>query len=91
MKIYNVDVTISIKTRGHSSNLTIPKDFQIIITYRLVYHPKPLGPIISDNINNFKFGYPHLTLKEGSEVKSDHTRRFPAMISYMLVYHPKPL
>ena len=26
----------------------------------------------------FKFGYPRLTLKEGSKVKSDHTKRFPA-------------
>ena len=24
------------------------------------------------------FGYPHLTLKEGSKVKSDHINRFPA-------------
>ena len=28
-------------------------------------------------ISTFKFGYPHLTLKEGSKVKSDHTKRFP--------------
>ena len=28
--------------------------------------------------HNFKFGYPRLTLKEGSKVKSDHIRRFPA-------------
>ena len=41
---------------------------------RLVYHPKPLGPIIS----TFNFGYPRLTLKEGPKVKSVHTRRFPA-------------
>ena len=27
---------------------------------------------------HFKFGYPHLTLKEGPKVKSDHTKRFPA-------------
>ena len=30
------------------------------------------------NISNFKFGYPCLTLKEGSKVKSDHIKRFPA-------------
>ena len=29
-------------------------------------------------ITTFKFGYPCLTLKEGSKVKSDHTKRFPA-------------
>ena len=28
------------------SNLT--KTFQPMISYRLVYHPKPLGPIISE-------------------------------------------
>ena len=26
----------------------------------------------------FKFEYPHLTLKEGSKVISDHTKRYPA-------------
>ena len=29
-------------------------------------------------ISTFKFGCPHLTLKEGSKVKSDHIRRFAA-------------
>ena len=29
-------------------------------------------------ISTFKFGYPRLTLKEGSKVKSDHIRRFAA-------------
>ena len=29
-------------------------------------------------ISTFKFGYPCLTLKEGSKVKSDHTKRFTA-------------
>ena len=48
-----------------------------MIFYRLVYHPKPLGPIIS-KLSNFNFGYPHLTLKEGPKVKSDHTKRFLA-------------
>ena len=28
-------------------------------------------------ISTFKFGYARLTLKEGSKVKSDHTKRFP--------------
>ena len=27
---------------------------------------------------NTNFGNPHLTLKEGPKVKSDHTKRFPA-------------
>ena len=27
---------------------------------------------------NTNFGNPHLTLKEGPKVKSDHTERFPA-------------
>ena len=26
-------------------------------------------------ISTFKFGYPHLTLKEGPKVKSDHTKK----------------
>ena len=30
------------------SNLTTPEDSQPMISYRLVYHPKPLGPIISE-------------------------------------------
>ena len=29
-------------------------------------------------ISTLKFGFPHLTLKEGPKVKSVHTRRFPA-------------
>ena len=29
-------------------------------------------------INTFNFGYPHLTLKEGQKVKSDHIKRFLA-------------
>ena len=29
-------------------------------------------------MGTFKFGYPHLTLKEGSKVKSDHIKRFTA-------------
>ena len=28
-------------------------------------------------VSIFKFGYPRLTLKDGSKVKSDHTKRFP--------------
>ena len=51
-----------------------------MISYRLVCHSKPLGPIIS----TFKFGYPHLTLKEGSKVKSVHTRKF-AVHDFLLV------
>ena len=34
-------------TLNERSNLNTPKDFQPMISYRLVYHPKPLGPIIS--------------------------------------------
>ena len=39
---------------------------------------------LSGTLNNkrvmstFRFGYPHLTLKEEAKVKSDHTKRFPA-------------
>ena len=29
-------------------------------------------------ISTFKFGYPHLTLKEESNAKSNHTKRLPA-------------
>ena len=35
----------------------------------------PNGPVF---FSTFKFGYPHLTLKDGSKVKSDHIKRFPA-------------
>ena len=63
--------------RGPRSNPTSPEDSQPMIFYMLVYHPKPLGPIIRV-IGTFTFGYPRLTLKEGPKVKSDHTRRFPA-------------
>ena len=34
--------------RAPTSNLTTPEDSQPMISYRLVYHPKPLGPIISE-------------------------------------------
>ena len=34
--------------RGPRSNRTTPKDSQPMISYMLVYHPKPLGPIISE-------------------------------------------
>ena len=46
-------------------------------SYRLVWHCKPLGTQISE-IATFKIGYPRLTLKEGSKVKFDNTKRFPA-------------
>ena len=41
-------------------------------------------------ISSSKFGYPHLTLKEGPKVKSDLIRDFQPMISHRLVSHPKP-
>ena len=34
--------------RGPRSNLTTPKDSQSMIFYTLVYHPKPLGPIVRE-------------------------------------------
>ena len=34
--------------KGPRSNPTTPKDSQPMISYMLVYHPKPLGPIISE-------------------------------------------
>ena len=45
-----------------------------MISCMLVYHPKPLGTNNKRVISTFKFGYPRLTLKEGSKVKSDHTK-----------------
>ena len=48
-----------------------------MIFYRLVFIPTSR----TNNkrvISTFMFGYPHLTLKEGSKVKSDHINRFPA-------------
>ena len=44
---------------------------------RLVFIPTS-GTNNKRVISTFMFGYPHLTLKEGSKVKSDHINRFPA-------------
>ena len=41
------------------------------------YPPDASGGYNKQVISTFKFGCPHLTLKEGPKVKSDHTRRFP--------------
>ena len=41
-------------------------------------------------VGTFNFRYPHLTLKEGSKVKSDHINRFTAH-DFLSVYLPKPL
>ena len=38
---------ICIIRRGPRSNPTTPEDSQSMVSYRLVYHPKPLGPTIS--------------------------------------------
>ena len=38
---------LTLKERPRS-NLTTPEDSQHMISYMLVYHPKPLGPIISE-------------------------------------------
>ena len=51
----------SSKTVNPKSDLTTSEDSQPMISYILVSHCKPLGPIIS----TFNFGYPHLPLKEG--------------------------
>ena len=47
---YPVDTIISYDIEGGAprSNLTTPEDSQPMIFCMLVYHPKPLGPIISD-------------------------------------------
>ena len=63
--------------RGPKSNVTTSEHSQPIISYKLVSHCKPLGPITKRVIRIFMFGYPHLTLKEGPKVKSGHIRRFP--------------
>ena len=62
--------------RGPRSNLTTPKESQAMTSYMFVYHPKPLRH--KRVISTFKFGYPRLTLKKRSKVKSDHINRFPA-------------
>ena len=54
------------------SNLTTPEDSQSMISYKLCMTDNKQG------ISTFKFGYPRLTLKEVSKVKSDQTKRFPA-------------
>ena len=63
--------------RGRRSKITPPKDSQHRISYKLGEHPKPLEPIISKKIN-FIGQWPHLTLKEGSEVKTDPFNRLAA-------------
>ena len=41
-------IFVSPGRRGLRSNPTTPKDSQPMIFYRLVFHSKPLGPIISE-------------------------------------------
>ena len=44
----------------------------------MVYHPKPLGPIISELQALFKFGYPCLTLKEGVQGQIRPHKKIPS-------------
>ena len=62
---------------GPRSNPTTPEDSQPMIFY--VCLPSQTSRTNNKRvISTFKFGCPHLTLKEGPKVKSDHARRFPA-------------
>ena len=45
---FNFDYPRLTLKEGRRSNPTTPEDSQPIISYMLVYHPKPLGPIISE-------------------------------------------
>ena len=49
-----------------------------MISYKLVSQCKTSRTNNKQVISTFKFGYPRLTLKEGSKVKSAHIKRFPA-------------
>ena len=78
ISILDFAILVSPRRKGPRSNLTTSKESQPMISYRLVSHCKCLGPIISDDTNNFKFGYLCFTSKEGPKVKSDHIKRFLA-------------
>ena len=56
--------------------MTTSEDSLPMVSHYLVSHCKPLGPIIRELKVPFKFGYLHLTMKEGTKVKSVQTRRF---------------
>ena len=71
-------ILVSPWRRSPRSNLTEPEDSRPMISYRLVYHPKPVGPIISELYSTFKFGYPRLTLKEGSQVQIWPHQKIPS-------------
>ena len=43
------------------------------------------------DIGHYRYKEPHLTLKEGSKVKSETTKDSGHMISYKLSSHTKPL
>ena len=87
--------------KGQRSNPTTPKDSQPMISYMLVYQPKPLGPITGELqallsltilvISTFKFSHPCLTLRKGQRSNPTTPKDSQPMISYMLVYQPKPL
>ena len=49
-----------------------------MISYRLVCHPKSLGPIISKLLALLSLAILIWPWRRGSKVKSDHTNRFPA-------------
>ena len=51
------------------------EDSQHMVSYKLVSHIRANNKRV---ISTFKFGSPHLTLKEGPKVKSDHIKRFSA-------------
>ena len=60
------------------SNPTTPKHFA---AHDFLYVGLPSQTSRTNNkrvINTCNFGYPHLTLKKGPKVKSEHTKRFPA-------------
>ena len=73
-------------TRKHIFWQTIQKDSQPRISYRLVSHCKPLGPIIS----TFKFGNPCWSWRRGPRSNLTTSENSQLMISYRLVSHCKP-
>ena len=54
-------VTPLILETGQRSNLTLKKDLQAMISYKLFYHSKPLGPTIREILGLLDMIY--LTLK----------------------------
>ena len=77
--------------RGPRSNPTTPEYSQSMISYRLVYHPKPLQPLISKLKALLSLTLLIWPLMRGPRSNLTTPKDYKPMISYRLVYHLKPL